>query len=302
MDRARDIHLSSALTGDVITGATRLTTEDRNALVEAIEALEHTSLAGRLTAVLGRQIELAGKLVPANVAQTANKAAVLAVKSALRLAMISLANRPVRDSRRMHKAVLVLSGAAGGAFGLTSLPVELPVSTTLMLRSIADIARTEGEDLSQPETALACLQVFALGAQRSSQNSVGSGNDVQSEALIKGGYFAMRGILAKSISEAASYIVERGLADEGAPAIMRLVSQIASRFGMVVTQKFAAQAIPFIGAAGGAAINYAFVDHFQKIARGHFTVRRLERKYGSEMIRSEYEVLLQQKAHEANAA
>ena len=38
------------------------------------------------------------------------------------------------------------SGAAGGAFGLASLPVELPVSTTIMLRSIADIARAEGED------------------------------------------------------------------------------------------------------------------------------------------------------------
>src|SRR5262249_17981592 len=32
-----------------------------------------------------------------------------------------------------------------------------------LLRSIGDIARAEGEDLRDPETALSCLQVFALG-------------------------------------------------------------------------------------------------------------------------------------------
>jgi hypothetical protein len=32
-----------------------------------------------------------------------------------------------------------------------------------MLRSIADIARSEGEDLSDPEAALSCVEVFALG-------------------------------------------------------------------------------------------------------------------------------------------
>ena len=40
------------------------------------------------------------------------------------------------------------SGAAGGAFGLATLPVELPVSTIIMLRSIAAIARNEGEEPS----------------------------------------------------------------------------------------------------------------------------------------------------------
>ena len=37
------------------------------------------------------------------------------------------------------------------------------MSTIIMLRSIAEIARSEGEDLSDPETALSCVQVFALG-------------------------------------------------------------------------------------------------------------------------------------------
>lgn len=65
----------------------------------------------------------------------------------------------------MHKSIAVLAGAAGGAFGIASLPVELPFSTTIMLRSIADIARAEGLDLADPKTALACLEVFALGGR-----------------------------------------------------------------------------------------------------------------------------------------
>ena len=60
---------------------------------------------------------------------------------------------------------------------------------------------------------------------------------------------------------------------------------------MVVTQKVAAQAIPVIGALGGAAVNYAFIEHFQDVARGHFTVRRLERTYGKDLVRKEYERL-----------
>jgi hypothetical protein len=46
-----------------------------------------------------------------------------------------------------------------------------------------------------------------------------------------------------------------------------------------------------LGAAGGAAINVAFMDHFQDMAEGHFTVRSLERKYGAEVVRAAYEKL-----------
>jgi EcsC protein family len=69
------------------------------------------------------------------------------------------------------------------------------------------------------------------------------------------------------------------------------VTQVAARFGVVVSQKLAAQALPIVGAVGGAAVNYAFMEHFQQIARGHFTVRRLERLYGKEAIRAEYDVI-----------
>ena len=149
----------------------------------------------------------------------------------------------------------------------------------VMLRSIADIARAEGEDMSDPETALACVQVFALGS------GPGAANPSES------GYFVVRGMLAKSVTHAGRFIAERGVLEKGGPLLVRFIAQVASRFGTVVTQKLAAQAIPVIGAVGGAAVNYAFIEHFQEVARGHFVVRRLERVYGKDPVRQEYERL-----------
>ncbi|HTJ01174.1 MAG TPA: EcsC family protein [Methylovirgula sp.] len=268
---------------------------DRRLLREAVKNLEHRSLATRLSLVLGQQISRFGKLLPANVTDIVDKAAERAITIGLSAAMRSLNTRRGNDRRFFHKAAATLSGAAGGAFGLASLPIELPVSTLLMLRSIAAIAKAEGEDLKDPETTFACIQVFALGGQDVEQRlATDIDGKVDPHALTESGYFAVRAVLAQSVSEAARFVVERGLVEETAPVILRVVSQVATRFGMIVSQKVAAQAVPIIGAAGGAAINYAFIDHFQTLARGHFAVRRLERIYGPEVVRTAYDAALRE--------
>ena len=101
----------------------------------------------------------------------------------------------------------------------------------------------------------------------------------------------MRALLANSVSDAAKHIAQKGLSQKSAPAIVRFISALASRFGIVVSEKVAAQAIPVIGGIGGLFINTVFMDHFQDMARGHFTVRRLERKYGKDPVRQEYDKL-----------
>jgi hypothetical protein len=186
--------------------------------------------------------------------------------------------RLFQSSEFNHKALAAVSGAVGGAFGLATLAVELPLSTTLMLRSIAEIAREEGETVETPEGALACVEVFALGSR---------GGET---GLAESGYFAVRAALAKTLAEAARYAGSRALVDEAAPALLRFTAQIAARFGIVVSQKVAAQAVPILGAFGGAAVNTAFMDHFQSTARAHFTIRRLERVYGKAAVRAAYEV------------
>ena len=253
---------------------------DLDALRRAVKALEHTNLAMRLATMVGKQLGSLSRFLPPGISSLADRAAEKAIRTALSVALGSLRNRSARDSRVFHRAAAATSGAVGGLFGLSSLALELPLSTIIILRSIADIARNEGENLADPEVAMACLQVFALGAHE------------KGDGFIESGYFATRGLLAKTVSEAGSYVLAQGLGDESAPILVKFVAQISSRFGLVVSEKLAAQAVPVIGAAGGAAVNYAFAEHFQSIAYGHFTVRRLERIYGKNIVRDEYDKLL----------
>jgi hypothetical protein len=268
---------------EVIQGPDRpgLSPDDLEALRRAVHALENPSLAARLTNMVGKPIELIGYALPAPASKAISAATTKALEAGLKVALMTMRRNPGGGSQLLHRALATASGAAGGAFGLATLPIELPVSTIIMLRSIADIAQSEGEDLSDPEAALSCVQVFALGGR--------TGSDDASES----GYFAVRGLLARSVTEAARYVAQRGLVTDGAPVLVRFIAEVASRFGVVVTQKVAAQAFPVIGALGGAAVNYAFLEHFQDVARGHFTVRRLERHYGKAIVKKEYESLAQ---------
>src|SRR5918998_644442 len=250
-----------------------LTEADREALRQAVLALEGPSYVARLSTLAGRPIELLGQALPTVVSDLISRATQAALTRALRYALRTIPKEGRNPETGAHKALAVLSGAMGGALGLSAVLVELPLSTTIMLRSIARIAQSEGEDLEDPETALACLQVFALGGRTGSAK------------LHEAGYFAVRAAMARSVTRALQQMAGRGVVDESASAIGRLLAQIGARFGVVVSQKVAAQAVPVLGAIGGAAVNVAFVDHFQTLARGHFTVRRLERTYGPGTVR-----------------
>jgi len=259
------------------TELTALSSQDLAALRRAVQTLEHPGLAARLTNMMGTPIELVGRALPAFASEAIAGATSKGLEIALNVALRTMQRAPQAASHILHKTLATASGAAGGAFGLASLAIELPVSTVIMLRSIADVARSEGENLSDAETALSCIQVFALGGRAGSTDASESG------------YFAVRSMLAKSVTEAARFIAERGITEQAAPVMIRFLSKVASRFGVVVTQKVAAQTIPVVGALGGAVVNYAFIEHFQDVAKGHFTVRRLERAYGSDIVRAEYE-------------
>jgi len=251
--------------------------EDLADLSEAVDLLESRGFVARLTGIFGARLEAFGRALPAPARNAVAHASERALKVALRVAIGSLDAKPRgKASNRLHQAAAAASGAIGGAFGLGALAVELPISTTILLRSIAEIAREEGEDLSRPEASLACFEVFALGGSR------------KEDAAIEGGYLAVRTALARSVSDSARFIAQQGLVSETAPVVARLISQVAARFGVTVSQKLAAQAVPILGAVGGAAVNAAFADHFQTMARGHFIVRRLERAHGPDAVDFEY--------------
>src|SRR3984957_19918798 len=260
----------------------RLTAEETEQLRQAVTCLEGTSFAQRLTDAVGRPVAMLSRTMPQSARRVIAHASETALRGALKLALRTLDLKT--PANPAHKLAAAASGAVGGALGLAALPVELPISTTILLRSIAEIAREEGEDLSAPNAALACVEVFALDGQ------------TDGEAALESGYFAVRAALAKSVSDSARFVATEGLTAQSAPVIARLISQIAARFGVVVSEKLAAQAAPILGAIGGAAVNAAFADHFQTLARGHFIVRRLERQHGPSVVAFEYQRLLGERA------
>ncbi|KUZ14001.1 peptidase [Burkholderia diffusa] len=269
-----------------IAPAATLSAQDQDALRRAKQVLESPSLTMKLTGVLGAPVEKMIARLPDFATGKINDATQLALRKCLNIALRTLGKpqtpdaEPDKPSNLLHKLAVATTGAAGGAFGFLALPVELPVTTTLIFRSVCDIARSEGEDLGAVDTQLQCLAVLGMG-----------GNPDKREEDADLGYFVLRGALAQAISKASSDITTKGIAAHSSAAVFKLVQTVASRFSVQVTEQMAAKSIPAIGAVLGATVNTLFIDHFQQMAHGHFTVRRLERKYGPVAVKAAYQAI-----------
>jgi hypothetical protein len=248
----------------------QLPPEAERELRAAHDALENPSLAARLAGLAGLPVEALRARLPSALQGGVDGA----VRAALSLAMGAALRSGPRvvplpvPSSWFHRGLAAASGAMGGAFGLPGTLVELPVSTTILLRQVAAIAGEEGEDLDAPEAAAECLKVFALGGSTPADDAAESG------------YFTVRLALAEALKGAAGRTIVPGF-----------VAAVASRFAGPVGLKVSAQAAPILGAAAGAAVNLAFLEHFRGVARGHFVLRRLERTHGAGRVRAAWEAL-----------
>jgi hypothetical protein len=257
--------------------ATVLSKPDREALKLAVNNLENPNFAARLADYAGVPVNRVLGILPKFANGQLSAMVRSAVMKGLDVAIDTLEEDATQPPLTGFSSFLAgVTGGVSGLIGFAALPFELPLTTTFMLRAIASIARHEGEDLSQIEARLACLEVFAFGAKRPAGQQI----DI--------GYYAARALLSKYTNEIAAFVAERGAVDVSAPVVTSLVSEIVSRFGLVVSDKAAAGALPILGAVGGATVNVIFMDHFQRIAQGHFALRRLERTYGSATVRQLY--------------
>ena len=266
------------------------TSQDWADLQRAVALLEAPTLTAKMANLIGTPLEFAVNRLPQSVSRRIHGAVEAALFKSAQAALWSMDNTPGKTaSPRWHKLAAATSGALGGALGFTALFVELPVSTTIMMRSVADVARSEGFDLREMSTRHACLEVFALGGN--------SGLDDASET----GYYITRGFTAEVMRHLSAELAGRaaggggvmiGLSPkEAGKWLAKIVEKVAARFGVVVTEKFAAQAVPIIGAVTGATLNTMFTDYYQDMARGHFIVRRLEKQYGYDTVRAAYSML-----------
>ncbi|MCX5541631.1 EcsC family protein [Paraburkholderia sp. CNPSo 3076] len=269
--------------------AAAFTETDLEALRRAKHQLETPPLGMKLAAIVGAPVEKLIARLPGVANDKVTDATQTALRKCLQLALKTLGKQgalstaeprtSTKPSNLLHKFAVATTGAAGGAFGLFALPVELPVTTTLMFRSICDIARSEGENLASTDTQLQCLTVFGMGGRSAADDEADFG------------YFIVRGALAKAVSTASSEMATKGFAAHGSTALLKLMQTVAARFSVQVSEQVAAKSIPAIGAVLGAMVNTVFIDHFQQVAHGHFTVRQLERRYGEAAVHAAYDAI-----------
>lgn len=175
-------------------------------LRRAKSLLENRSFAIKLSDLFGMPINAGFALLPKKWSGKINRAANAALFKALEVAVATTGRKGLKSpSNRWHKLLAGASGGVGGAFGLAALAVELPISTTIMLRSIVEIARSEGHDVRDWATKVACLEVFALGGSKKAADPPETP------------YWSTRLALNQSVKEAASHLARKGTVERTAP-------------------------------------------------------------------------------------
>ena len=265
------------MSGNMSNVISIVTKPDLTDLQMAHQILENPGIAMKIANLIGSPIEQGVKILPDKINQKIHQITSFSVGKALNVAVKTLPKKRSRPfPHRLYTGTAMGMGALGGLAGLPSLALELPVTTALLLRAIADVAQQEGEQLDDIESRLACMEVFALGGISKEDDAAETG------------YYGVRVGLSVLFNQASQYISMHGMSQKGAPVLVSLIGSISSRFGAVISQKTALQMLPIAGSLGGAAINGLFMEHFKEMALGHFIMRRLERKYGQDMIHTLY--------------
>lgn len=155
----------------------------------------------------------------------------------------------------LNKLGSTLSGAAGGMFGLVGVVPDIAASTTLIYNSIQKIAAQQGFDPEDPEIRLECIEVFAGGLP---------GEDEPGQSFV----FTKVAVNGSTITG--------------------ILNRVSARFASVLLSKLGTQAVPVVGAITGAALNYAFMSHYEKLAEIRFRLLRLKRDYPERDVTADY--------------
>ncbi|MFZ5961896.1 EcsC family protein [Thalassococcus sp. BH17M4-6] len=198
---------------------------------------------------VGGQAENLLERLPDGAKNRLEEATERALQVALRAAAQSRGVVPDQKSW-LNTAMTTAMGAVGGAGGLPTALAELPVTTTVLLRTIQGIAAEHGYDPSDPEIQKECLLVF------------GSAGPLEADDGVDMAFLSARITLTGT-------------------TVRAIMARIAPRLATVLGQKLAAQTVPVLGAAAGAATNYAYTSYYQEMARVHFGLRRLSERTGT---------------------
>lgn len=252
----------------------------RDDLAVAFAVLQRPNLLAKFLALLGEPVDGALSALPPLAGRDSRRLIDLALLKCLETAITSLRRpSPFPHERWASTMMTGIIGGIGGFFGPIALPFELVVTSILLFRGIGAIAAEQGEDLSRPETWLACMEVIALGTMRFDRNA--SQN-----------YYDSRTTLSALPDHEAVQLLKQHLGEASTLVMTRVTGDILVRVLLVLSGIAASGAVPLVGAATGFSVTAIFMDHFQRIADGHFTIRRLERRHGRDRIREEFQRLM----------
>ena len=200
--------------------------------------------------IIGGQAENLLERLPDKVKDRLETATERALETAMRAAAGSRGVVPDQKSW-LNTALTTAMGAAGGAGGLPTALAELPVTTTVLLRAIQGIAAEHGFDPNDPEIRRECLVVF------------GAAGPLEHDDGADMGFLSARVTLTGT-------------------TVHGLIRSVSPKLAAGMGQKLAAQTVPVLGAAAGAATNFAYTSYYQQMAFVHFGLLKLARDSGQE--------------------
>lgn len=193
--------------------------------------------------LIGGQAESLMERLPHQVRRSLDGATERALRVAVQAAKQSRGVVPYHKGW-LNSAATTAMGAMGGAGGLPTALAELPVTTTVLLRAIQGIAAEHGFDPNDPDVLADCLTVFASAGPLADDDGA-------------------------NMAFLSTRVTLTGTAVHG------IMKSVAPKLATVLGQKLAAQTVPILGAAAGAATNYAYTSYYQEMAHVHFGLRRL---------------------------
>lgn len=226
---------------DIVTIASVDHEAELNRLAERYRAAGGIGM--RLLNTVGGQAEGLLDRLPPGVRSGLNKGTERALVIALETAERSRTRVPDQP-KWLNTAVTTAMGAAGGFGGLPSALVELPATTTILLRAIQGAAAENGFDPSSESVRFDCLRVFAVAGPLKEDD----GSDIA--------FISLRLTLSGG-------------------ALHKLIAMVAPKLATVLGQKLASQTVPVLGAVAGATTNYLYTQYYQEMAHVHFGLRRL---------------------------
>ena len=200
---------------------------------------------------LGGSLEGQLALLPKGLRKQLEAVTVSALSRAMDVA--AYAGRAPDFGPRGPMAVAIASGAAGGVGGLATSLAELPVTITIILHSIRQVAVAHGFDPDTPAIRAECLAVFGAGSP------IGGDDGVNTSFL--GARLAVTG-----------------------PAVQALIAKIAPRLAAALGPKLVAQSVPLLGALAGAGLNAAYISYYREIAEIRFGLLRLAERHGVDTV------------------